>query len=113
MHTPQGHNEELQESSANFDMENVRPFLQRISPFIESGFGEVQIQQVCQLAESLAHNAEQELEFPIRYAGRGSLLRIGIFMDDISAPDVYSFSPPALAAKIDAELEMFCDEMGM
>ena len=97
----------------NFDMENVRPFLQRISPLIEAGFGEAQIQQVCELAGSMAHDAEQELEFPIRYAGSDSLLRIGIFMDDINAPDVYFFSPPALAAQIDAEMEALCDEMGM
>ena len=113
MTTPQNNDEELQESSTNFDMENVRPFLQRISPFIESGFGEAQIQQVCQLAENMPHDTEKELEFPIRYAGRDSLLRIGIFMDDINAPDVYFFSPPALAAQIDAEMEKFCDEMGM
>jgi hypothetical protein len=91
----------------------VRQFLQRISTLIESGFGEAQIQQACQLAESMEHDAEQRLEFPISYAGRDSLLCIGTFMDDINAPDVYFFSPPALAAQIDVEMEMFFDEMGM
>jgi hypothetical protein len=42
MTTPQN-NDELQESSTNFDRENVRPFLQRISPLLDSGFGEAQI----------------------------------------------------------------------
>src|SRR6185503_9104095 len=105
MTTPQNSDEELQESSTNFDMENVRPFLQRISPLIESGFGAAEIQQVCQLAERMEHDAEEELEFPIRYAGRDSLLRIGIFMDDITAPDVYFCAPPARATRIDAEVE--------
>jgi len=113
MTTLQNNDEELQESSTGFDMEHVRPFLQRISPLIESGFGEAEIQQVCQLAESMAHDAEQELEFPIRYAGRANLLRIGIFMDDIDSPDIYFYSPPALAAQIDAEMETFFDELGM
>ena len=44
MKTSQNNDEELEESSTNFDMENVRPFLLRISPLIESGFGEAQIQ---------------------------------------------------------------------
>lgn len=111
MNTP--HNNELQESSTNFDLENVRPFLQRISPFIESGFGPAQIDQVCRLAERMEHNDEQQLEFPIRHAGRDSLMRIGVFMDDIDSPDVYIFSPPALAEQIDAEMERFFDDLGM
>src|SRR5438045_3968864 len=70
--------------------------------FSVSGFSEAQIQQACKMAERMEHDAEQELEFPIRYAGSDSLLRIGVFMDDINAPDVYFSSPPALAAQIDA-----------
>jgi hypothetical protein len=43
MTTPQNNDDAWQESSTNFDRENVRPFLQRISSLIDSGFGEAQI----------------------------------------------------------------------
>ena len=111
MNTPH-HDDELQESSTNFDMENVRPFLQRISPLIESGFGPEQIEQVCRLAERMKHDDEQELEFPIRYGGRDALMRVGIFMDDINSPDVCILAPPMLAEQIDVEIENFFDELG-
>jgi|SRR5215469_16127607 len=103
----------LQESSTNFDLENVRPFLQRISPLIESGFGDVQIEQVCQLAQRMEIDATEELRFPIRFAGKDTFICISIFMDDIESPDIYFFSPPALAAQIDAEMQKFFEELGI
>ena len=103
----------FQESSTGFDLEHVRPFLKRISLLIESGFGETQIDRVCQLAEKMEVDATEELEFPIRFGGKDTFMRITIFMDDVESPDVYFFSPPDLAAKIDAEMESFFEELGI
>jgi hypothetical protein len=106
--------QELQESSTNFDMEHVRPFLQRISTLIEYWLWRgAKFSRSASLPRAWSATLSRDLEFRIRYAGRDSLLCIGIFMDDINAPDVYFFPPPALAAQIDVEMEMFFDEMGM
>jgi len=105
--------EPLQEFSTNFDPEMVRPFLERIQPFIESGFGAPQIEQVCQFVAGTPHDVERSLEFAIRHAGKSAKLQIRVFMDDIDAPDIYFFSPPALSQKIQAEYIKFADERGM
>jgi len=100
-----------QESSSNFDLEHVRPFLERVSPLIESGFGLTEIEQVCQVVEAMEVDDEKELEFPIRYAGGDSHLRVGIFMDDEDAVDLYFFSKPELAIQIDDEMEKFFNQL--
>jgi hypothetical protein len=109
-HPPQ---EELQEFSTNFDSEMVRPFLERIQPFIESGFGSAQIEQVCQVVATLPHDQECTLEFQIRHAGRDARFKVHIFMDDIDAPDIYFFSPSALKQQIESEFQRFAGERGI
>lgn len=102
---------DLIESSMNFDLENVRPFLQRVASLIDAGFGAAEIDRVVSLAENMAHDDEQTIEFQIKYHGTPSPFRIGIFMDDIDAPDMYFFGPASLATQIDAEMEKFCEEL--
>ena len=103
----------LTEFSTNFDSDMVRPFLERIQPFIESGFGPAQIQQVCDVVATLKHDEERDLEFSIRHAGKTGTLRIHIFMDDIASPDIYFFSPPDVTQKIEAEFQRFANERGI
>ena len=105
--------ETLTEFSTNFDSDWVRPFLQRIQPLIESGFGRVQVDQVCQLVATLLHDQERALEFSIRHRGRSGRFRVQIFMDDIASPDIYFFSPPDLTAMIKAEFDQFAQEKGI
>jgi hypothetical protein len=99
------------ESSMNFDLENVPPFLVRVSPLVESGFGEAEIWRVVKLVNELEHDDEGELLFNIRYDGQPCELRVRVFMDDIESPDMYFFSPPGLAEKISDEMERFADEL--
>lgn len=103
----------LKEFSANFDSENVSPFLERIAPHIEAGFGAPERTKVLDLLASLQLDDEKELSFPIRYAGAKSTLKIGIFLDDIDAPDIYFFAPAALSDAIEAEMIKFCEELGI
>lgn len=103
--------DELVESSMNFDQENVRPFLQRIVPFITYGFGEWQIDEVMNLIESMAHDEERELSFDVVHDGQSTPLIVHVFMDDIGAPDVYFFTSARLAELIDSEMEQFCEDL--
>ncbi len=98
---------DLKESSTDFDSEEVRPFLERLKPLIESGFSDNEILQVQKTLESMKVDEEKELEFPIRYQGGQTVLRVRIFMDDVNAPDLSFFTHPKLAEAIEAEIEKF------
>jgi hypothetical protein len=103
----------LEEASTSFDSENVGPFLGRLKPLIESGFSDGEIIQVQRMMERLKIDEEKELEFPIRYHGRQTVLRVRIFMDDVDSPDLYFFTDPELAKEIDKAMEKLADELGM
>jgi len=104
---------ELHESSTSFDMENVRPFLIRVSGMIDSGFGETEVDQVMDAIESLALEQETDLSFQIFHSGSATQLRISAFADDIDVADVAFFTSKALAEAIDSEMQVFFDELGM
>ena len=105
--------EPLNEASMNFDAENVAPFLERVSPLVESGFGVNEKKEVLALLASLQVDTEKELSFSIRYAGAKSTLKVRIFLDDVGAPDLYFFACPPLSVAIQAEMEKFADELGI
>ena len=104
---------ELREFSANFDSEMVRPFLERIRPFIESGFGSDEVEQVCQLVATLPHDEERTLEFQIRHAGNEAQFKVHVFMDDVDSPDIYFFAPAGLSKEIESEFGRFAEERGI
>jgi hypothetical protein len=104
---------DLQEFSANFDMDAVRPFLERIAPLFEAGFGALQIEEVCGRAALLPHDQEYTLEFPIRHGGKSSLCRVRVFMDDADAPSVYLWVPAALQQQIQEAFTQFAEERGL
>jgi len=97
----------------NFDAENVKPFLDRVTPLVESGFGASEKQQVLDLLASLQVDDEKGLSFAIRYAGKDTTLKVRIFLDDVDAPDVYLFACQPLSIIIQAEMEKFADELGI
>ena len=105
--------EHLTEFSTNFDSDMVRPFLERIQPVIESGFGSAEVERVCHVVATLPHDEERDLEFQIRHAGKSGTLRIHVFMDDIAAPDIHFFAPPDVKQKIEAEFHRFAQERGL
>ena len=103
----------LYESSTSFDLENVRPFLMRVSGMIDSGFGEAEVDQVMGVINALAWDEETEFSFVIVHAGSESELRLTAFADDIDVADVAFFSSKPLAEAIDAEMWVFFDDIGM
>ena len=103
---------ELEEASMNFDTENLKPFLLRVAGFVEKGFAADEIDKVMALAR-LPHQSEEEVQFSVVYGGARAPLRVRVFMDDVEAPDVYFFTSPQLAKRIDQELKAFCEELGI
>jgi hypothetical protein len=102
--------EPLNEASMNFDVENVGPFLERIYPLVESGFGPTEKKKVLDLIASLQIDDEKELSFSIRYSGKASTLKLRIFLDDVDSPDLYFFACAPLSIAIQSEMEKFADE---
>ena len=102
------------EASINFDMADVRPFLERVASLgvIESGFGDPQIDKVVAWVQQMEVDAEEEMTFTIRYKGAEVPLIVHVFMDDEEAPDVYFFTAPELANAIQAEMRRYSDELG-
>jgi hypothetical protein len=103
----------MKETSGNFDLENVRPFLERLKPFIESGFSDKEIGQIQKYVESMEVDDERDFEVPIKFKGQSSVLKIHVFMDDIESPDIAFLAVPELADKIDEEMKRFFEELGI
>jgi len=61
----------------------------------------------------VATRPKKTLQFQIRCAGKGSLFRVHVFMDDINAPDIYFFAPVILKQEIEAEFMRFAEEKGV
>jgi hypothetical protein len=104
---------QLEEWSANFDAENVEPFLRRVSSLIESGFGDAEIKKATAFINSTGHDDEREMAFRVKYRGNDTDFRVRIFMDDIDSPDLYFFAPSALCDEIGQEMEKFAEELGI
>lgn len=103
---------DLSEASTNFDLENVRPFLLRVSKRVE-GFGTAEIDTVVREITEMPVDGEREWHFEVEHEGTHVSLHIRVFMDDLETPDVYFFTSPELAASIQSEMESFADELGI
>lgn len=102
----------LDEASMNFEMNNVKPFLQRISPLVESCFSVEEINQVQEKLEKMKPDDEYEVgRFDIVYRDKNTPLIIKAFMDGAEAPDVYILTEPDLANQIQEEMIKFADEL--
>ena len=92
----------LEEWSANLDMDNLQPTLERLSKSIDSGFAETEIREVCGVAEEMHHDQTKVLRFGISAAGQKADLFVVLFMDDIDSPDLAIHSIPQVVHKLKA-----------
>jgi hypothetical protein len=103
----------LKEVSANFDLKNVEPFLQRIPPHIERGFAQEQISKIIRSIGELKREQEMKLKFPIQFQGVSTILEVQVVMDDLDSPNLYLFTAPPLADELQAEMQKFFQENGL
>jgi hypothetical protein len=94
-----------EETSTNFDMEQVEPLLKKIAGWIDSGFGEDEIQALIKKLKRLKPDGSHEIVYVIDYKGKRDPFRIHTFMDDVDAPDIYFHGPKTLIRKIEKEIE--------
>jgi hypothetical protein len=88
--------EGLEEWSANLDMDDVAPTLQKLAARVREGFGDTEIAEVVGVAEQMEPEQTKALRFPIEADGEKSEVWIGIFMDDVNSPDLSIFAVPRL-----------------
>jgi hypothetical protein len=103
----------LKEVSANFDLKNVEPFLQRIPPHIERGFAQEQVSEIIRSMGQLKREQEMKLKFPIQFQGVSTILEVQIVMDDLDSPNLYLFTAPPLADELQGEMQKFFQENGL
>ena len=102
----------LAEASMSFDQEGVEPFLKRVAGLVESGFAASDAKDLSGRIGSLGIEESGAWEFTVSYNGNSTRLVVEAFQDDYDAPDLYFFTSPELAARIDEELQSFGEEMG-
>lgn len=103
----------LEEFSANFDLVNVEPFLDRVSKLTDTGFGKEEIRQVTKTLSKMKPDEESDLEFSVTFEGHQEKIKLHLFLDDIDAPDLYFFTSHALSKKIEKQYITFTEEKGI
>jgi hypothetical protein len=104
---------ELKEFSTSFNLQNLQPFLSKISDVITKGFSDAEINEIVTSVNRMKPDEQREFYFDIRYKDKASKLKVSIFMDDIDAPDVYFYSCPELSSIIEGEFIKFANELGI
>ena len=93
-----------EETSTNFDYDDVQPFLQRIAPLMDSGFGNAEIATLMKKMQKLRPDQSCQMVFPVKFKGTIAPFRIRVFMDDVDAPDISFYGPVRLTQQIDQQL---------
>lgn len=95
------------DTSTNFDLDEVRPFLNRLAKFIDAGFGTHEIGNLLAQIEKLKVHERLQMVFSITFRRVVSPLYFGVFMDDVEAPDICFSGPIELVRLIDDEIQSF------
>ena len=96
---------QIDESSGNIDMEELRPLLSRVSARTTTGFKRNEITAVMRKVRKLKPEKSCRFTFAVRVNGHTCPLHIWVFMDDIQAPDLYFWAPRGLARHINREFK--------
>ena len=92
----------LAEASMNFDLEDVKPFLELVSQRVEKGFSVDTAHELALRIAALAVDDEGSWTYDVVFNGITMASRVTAFMDDIEAPDLAMFAPPRLIEVIEA-----------
>ncbi|TWJ07003.1 hypothetical protein [Altererythrobacter ishigakiensis] len=99
------------EASMNFDMENVRPFLEQVEANLSLGLN---VDRLVKHTEATQLDTANGSAFQVTFDGEPVEVRYSAYLDDLDAPDLYFFvKSEVLADAIDAEMEAFCGKMGI
>lgn len=103
---------ESSETSANLDMSELQPLLNRIAALVDSGFGKVEIDGFIKKVKRLKPDQSFQCAFLVVFGGVASPLHMRAFMDDVDAPDIYIYACRKLANQIDDEIKNLGTQTG-
>ena len=95
------------DTSTNFDLDGVQPFLERLVEFIEAGLGAAEISGLMTKIQKLGVHERLQRVFSITFRGVVSPFYLGVFLDDVEAPDICFSGPAEFVRQIDKEIEKF------
>src|SRR5579862_7411843 len=98
----------LEEASMNFDCEEVGPFLGRLTskfPILPPCDCDRLVREIAAVPVARVG----KWHFDVTYDQRSVPLEVRAAMEDFNAPDVYFFTVPELADRIQAEMRAFAD----
>jgi len=95
------------DTSTNFDLDEVQPFLKRLAKFVDAGFGTREISTAMKRIRNLEPEKRLQMTFPITFRDTRCPFYLGVFMDDVEAPDICFSGPVELVRLIDDEIKKF------
>jgi hypothetical protein len=95
------------DTSANFDLDEVKPFLERLAKFIDTGFTADEIASLMAKIQNLEPEKRLQMVFPITFQGIVSPFYLGVFMDDVAAPDICFSGAVEFVRHIDDEIKKY------
>ena len=99
------------EASMNFDLENVKPFLEQLNENLNLG---LDVDKLVSFTENLSVGEEERLVVTIQFNGESLEMIYQVYMDDIDAPDLYLFPETEEAASaLQSEMIEFAQSRGM
>jgi hypothetical protein len=102
--------EELREVTLQLSLEDIRPFLMRVTRYIPSGFDREDVLDIIEAVEEMEAEEEEEFAFDIFLANIVEELRIRICMNEQDTPEFHIYAPEALCAKIEFEKDKITRE---
>ncbi|HSD30299.1 MAG TPA: hypothetical protein VLB49_00170 [Gemmatimonadales bacterium] len=102
----------LQEASANFDLQDVEPFLTRVVALLDSGFTSTDVKDLARTLAAQPAKSERRYEYTVIAGGTRGPLQILVFMDDVDSPDITFFADSGLAARIQAAAKQYFVDVG-
>lgn len=92
----------LSEWSTSLDIEDLPLALAVVGSVMTSGFGPSEVAKVTEVVESMKVDQTRWFRSSVSFLGEASELWVGIFLDDVDAPDVYVMAVPSAVSALAA-----------
>ena len=100
------------EASASLDAKDLPAVLSAMVPLMDSGYSEAQSAELQRLAASMKVDEDKERTFAIVYKGKAARLRVVLHCDDVDAYEVWFYTVPELANRMQEEIKRVMQRLG-
>jgi hypothetical protein len=91
---------DLEEWSADFDIEDLIGFLEKLSRAVDAGFGPREVSEVAGVADRMKPDQSKTFAFPITICARTSELWLTVYLGDINTPAVAVYATPDVIKRL-------------